>query len=312
MDALINVVLPVFGIILTGYLAGRFEALGPESAAALNRFVYLFALPPALFLFTARAPIEKVFNWPFIGAFVGGSIATLLISLLVGRIWFRHNPATLTVQGLTAIFANVVYMGLPLLMTAYGPDGALPAIVAALIINVMFIGGAITVMDATRATGSSPLQAIGSFAKTLVRNPLISAPLLGILFSTLTLSLPKAASNFLELMAAATGPGALFALGLSLVGRKLTGNVVEIAWIIVLKLLVQPIITFVLVAYAFGMDPLWTRAAVLLAAMPVGAGAFVIAQQYNVQVQRVSAAIVISTALSLATIFVLLIWFGAN
>jgi malonate transporter and related proteins len=36
MNALINVVLPVFGIILTGYLAGRFEALGPDSAAALN------------------------------------------------------------------------------------------------------------------------------------------------------------------------------------------------------------------------------------------------------------------------------------
>jgi predicted permease len=47
---------------MTGYLAGRFEALGPETAAALNRLVYLFALPPALFLFTARAPIEKVFN----------------------------------------------------------------------------------------------------------------------------------------------------------------------------------------------------------------------------------------------------------
>jgi malonate transporter len=91
--------------------------------------------------------------------------------------------------------------------------------------------------------------------KTLVRNPLISAPLLGILFSTLALSLPKAVSNFLELMAAATGPGALFALGLSLVGRKLTGNAVEIAWLVVLKLVVQPIITFVLVAYAFGMDP---------------------------------------------------------
>ena len=120
MDALINVVLPVFGIVLTGYLAGRFEALVPELAAALNRFVYLFALPPALFLFTARAPIKKVFNWPFIGAFVGGSVATLLISLLIERIWFRHDPATLSVQGLTAIFANVVYMGLPLLITATG------------------------------------------------------------------------------------------------------------------------------------------------------------------------------------------------
>ena len=74
MDALINVVLPVFGIILTGYLAGRFEALGPESAAALNRFVFYFALPCALFIFTARAPADKIFNWPFIGALVSGAL----------------------------------------------------------------------------------------------------------------------------------------------------------------------------------------------------------------------------------------------
>jgi predicted permease len=70
MDALINVVLLVLGIVLTGYLAGRFEALGPDSAAALNRFVFYFALPAALFVITACAPIDKIFNWPFIGAFV--------------------------------------------------------------------------------------------------------------------------------------------------------------------------------------------------------------------------------------------------
>src|SRR5262245_14000498 len=68
MDALINVVVPVFGIILTGYLAGRLGVLGPDSAAALNRFVFYFALPPALLIFMARAPIDKIFNWPFIGA----------------------------------------------------------------------------------------------------------------------------------------------------------------------------------------------------------------------------------------------------
>src|SRR6476619_7608163 len=126
MDALINVVLPVFGIILTGYLAGYYGVLGQDSAAALNRFVFYFALPPALFIFMARAPIDKIFNWPFIGAFVSGSVLTLLIALLVGGIWFRHDVATLTLAGLAAVFGNVLYMGLPLLLTAYGPDGALP------------------------------------------------------------------------------------------------------------------------------------------------------------------------------------------
>jgi malonate transporter and related proteins len=59
MDALINVVIPVFGLILTGYLAGRFEVLGEESAAALTRFVYYFAFAAALFVFSARAPIDN-------------------------------------------------------------------------------------------------------------------------------------------------------------------------------------------------------------------------------------------------------------
>ena len=82
MNALINVVLPVFGIIVTGYLAGRFEALGPDSAAALNRFVFYFALPTVLFVITAR----RIFNWPFIG----GALLTLLIAVIVGRFWFQH------------------------------------------------------------------------------------------------------------------------------------------------------------------------------------------------------------------------------
>ena len=112
MDALINVVLPVFGIILTGYLAGRFGVLGPDSAAALNSFVYYFALPPALFIFVARAPVDKIFNWPFIGTVFVGFMLTLLIALVIGRAWFHHNWATLTVIGLATIWGNGVYMGL--------------------------------------------------------------------------------------------------------------------------------------------------------------------------------------------------------
>jgi malonate transporter len=59
MNSFINVVIPIFGIILTGYVAGRSGVLGPDSALALNRFVFSFALPPALLLFTARAPVER-------------------------------------------------------------------------------------------------------------------------------------------------------------------------------------------------------------------------------------------------------------
>jgi malonate transporter and related proteins len=221
MDALINVVIPVLGIVLTGYLAGRLEVLGPESAAALNRFVYYFAIPAALFVFAARAPIDKIFNWPFIGAFVSGSVLTLLFALIAGRLWFGYDVATLSVVGFTVVFGNVIAMGLPLLLTVYGPSGALPPIVVALIFTVLFISSTIAVLEALRTSGRSRLRVATKLADTVLRNPVVISPLLGILFSAAALSIPKAASNYLDLMAAAVAPAALFAVGLSLVGRKL-------------------------------------------------------------------------------------------
>jgi len=312
MDVLINVVVPVFGIILTGYLAGHLEVLGSDSAAALNRFVFYFALPPALFIFMARAPIDKIFNWPFIGAFIGGSMLTLMIALFVARIWFRHDLATMSVAGLAAVFGNVFYMGLPLLLTAYGPDGALPSIVAALSVTILFICGGIAVLEGTRATGASTSRVGARLAGTVLRNPLVISPLLGILFAMTSLPLPKAIGNYLDLMAAAVGPGALFALGLSLIDRKLMGNAGEVVWLSALKLIANPILTFGLVTYVFRMDPMWSQAAVILSAMPVGANPYIIAQQYNVHVETVSPAIVFSTGMSVFTVSFLLIWLGVG
>lgn len=309
MDVLIDVVIPVFGIVLAGYLAGRFNILGPESAIALNRFVFFFALPALLFVFTARAPIDKVLNWPFIGAFVGGGVLTLLVALIVGKVWFRYDFATLSMNGLTVVFGNVTYMGVPLLLTAYGPDGVLPTIAATLAVSFVFVAGGIAALEASRATGPSAKRIFLRVSRTILVSPLVLPLLLGILFSWFELPLPKVAGNFLDLMSASTGPGALFALGLSLVGRQVMGGAGEVAWITLLKLAVNPLFTFLLVTYLFEMPPLWSRAAVILSAMPIGAGAYVIAQQYEVHVERVSAALVVTTAISVATISCLLIWF---
>jgi malonate transporter and related proteins len=310
MEVLINVAVPVFGIILTGYLAGTFDILGQDSAAALNRYVYFFALPPVLFVFTARAPIDKVLNWPFIGAFLGGSAITLVIALVVGRLWLRLGSDALSVHALAAVFANTAYMGIPLFLTAFGPEGALPAIVGTLAATTVLIGGAIAALESTRAAGPSLGRIVSQVSVTLLRNPILMAPLAGIAFSHWMLPLPKPIGNFLDLLAASAGPAALFALGLSLVGRKLTGNAAEIGWLVALKLIVHPLATYLLVAYVFTMPPLWANSAILLAALPAGALVFVVAQQYDVYVQRASAAIIVSTVLSIATISLLLIYLG--
>ena len=201
-------------------------------------------------------------------------------------------------------------MGLPLLVTAYGSDGALPAIVSIVSSILLFVGGAVAILEGTRASGESPLRLTAHLAGLLLRNPLLIAPLLGIAFSMTSLPLPKAVSNYFDLMAAAVAPAALFAMGLSLVGHKLIGNVGEVIWLAALKTVISPILTFALVANVFFLEPLWSKAAVILSAMPAAANTYVIAQQYNVYFKTVSPAVVVSTGMSVVTISFLLIWFG--
>jgi malonate transporter and related proteins len=92
----------------------------------------------------------------------------------------------------------------------------------------------------------------------------------------------------------------------------LTGNIGEVIWLSTLKTVFNPLLTLALITYVFAMDPFWSKAAVILSAMPTGANAYVVAQQYNVHVETASSVVVVSTGMSVVTISVLLIWLGVG
>jgi malonate transporter and related proteins len=94
--------------------------------------------------------------------------------------------------------------------------------------------------------------------------------------------------------------------------RRPAGGSPEIAWLVLLKLLVQPLVTAGIGFWLLAMDRLWAAAAVTLAALPTGALVFVLAQQYGIYVQRATAAILVSTVLSVITISVLFAILGVG
>ncbi len=143
-------------------------------------------------------------------------------------------------------------------------------------------------------------------------NPILLPLMLGLLASYWQWWLPPPLENFLDLLAGAAGPTALFAMGLSLYGFPLAKGAAEIGWLVFLKLLVNPLLTWLLARYVFELDPFWASSAVLIAAIPSGSLVFVIAQRYQVYVQRAAATVVVSTLLSMITLSALLAWFGTG
>ncbi|MDR6292106.1 hypothetical protein E9232_004644 [Inquilinus ginsengisoli] len=307
MQAVIDVALPVFGIIFLGFFVGRIRLLGRSQSAALNAFVYWIALPALLFLAMARTPVQHILNLNFIGAFLGGVLAVWLIGSVLGALLHRADAGEATMQGMNAGFSNTGYMGIPLFVAAFGPTRGLPpASLATVIMSVVCVGIAVVSLELTGSSGRGILRALRDVLVALLKNPLVVAPVLGVGWSWAGLSVPAPAVTMLSLLGGAASPCALFAIGLFMAGQALRTGLGEVGWITVLKLLWQPLITWGLAVTVFPMDPFWTASAVILAALPTGALTFVVAQRYGVYVERTSAVILVNTVVSVLTLSLLL------
>jgi malonate transporter len=129
---------------------------------------------------------------------------------------------------------------------------------------------------------------------------------LALLFGTLWrvggLGLHPVADNFLGLLGEAGIPMALMALGLSLAGYSLKGQWRAVFTLMTLKMLGLPVVVWLIARYLVGLDPFWTQIALMLAAMPTGANAYLFAERYASGTAPVSGAIALGTAVSLLTL----------
>lgn len=312
MNAILNVVFPVFGLMLAGYLVGRAGLLGEDSGRALNGFVYYVALPALFFGSMAEVPLQHIFNWPLILAFGGGTLITFIFSIAVALIFFRGRFGEVSLHGLTAIFSNTGYMGVPLLQIAFGQEGVLAAVITTVITAVVVVGAGVILLELDRHKDSAPLIIVRNASAGLAKNPLILSALAGILYSASGLPLPQPIATFMELAGNAAAPAALFAIGLFMVGKSLTEGMGEVVWISSLKLLVMPLVTAWLAYSVLDMQGVPAKAAIIQSALPTGALMFVLAQQYGVYVQRATSVILISTVISVLTLSVLFVALGVK
>ena len=306
MATILDTVLPFFALIFCGYAAARFKVLDPSSAAGLNSFVFYFALPAFLFSLMSSSPIGEVVNVRFILAYSCTSLLLFGLAALGGRTFFGVGKGEAAVLGLAAVLPNTGYMGIPLISTALGNEAALPIVVGLIVDGVLLIPIAMAIIMGGKGAGGSTLGNVGSTLAALTRNPIIISIFAGLLFSALGPGdLPGPVAGFLDLLAAATGPCALFALGATLAGRSVSGAA-EVSYMTFLKLFVHPAALWLAATVVFDVDPLWATAATLGVALPIAANVFIVARQYDTYVERTSSAILVSTSISVVTVSLLL------
>jgi malonate transporter len=304
IEAIIDVVLPVFAIIAAGWLCGRLGLLGDDASQALNGFVYFAALPALFFGAMATVPLSQTFNLPYILDYMGTIVALGLITWLVGRRLFPGKGDVLGLQNMSALFANTGYMGIPLLLAAFGSVGKLPPIIATVVNGAIVMAFYIALVEYHQSDAQHRAKVFGDAALGVVKSPLVISAALGILWSGVGAPVPVFLAKFCEILGAAAPPSALFAMGLFLVGKSFRGNLKEIGLLTALKLVVHPLLAWGMLLL-LPLDDVWAKSLLVLTALPTGSLVFVLSSRYGVYTQRSTGVILASTLVSVATLSLL-------
>lgn len=305
MSTVLNVLLPIFGLILVGYICRRTNRLGPTAASEMNRFVVWLGLPALLFSLTAKADWAQIWQPGFLLAFTGGMLAVFLVTL-VYRWKTTGSLVDASIDGLSAGYANTGYIGIPLCVLVLGEDGMAPALIASLLVVCVLFGLAVVCIEVGLQSRKGLGGAIVQVVTALLKNPLVIAPLLGAAWAFGGVQMPAALDEFLRLLGAATVPCALVSLGLFLAQRQSGPS--DGAWpLVALKLVLQPLVTWFIAFVLLDLPPFWAHAALLLSALPTGTGPFMLAEYYQRQAALVSRAILFSTLGSLLTLSLILL-----
>jgi malonate transporter and related proteins len=288
------VVLPVFGLIGLGYLARRFGLLSDRAGDGLSEFVFSVAVPCLLFRTLLRSEIPAVQPWGYWVSYFTAVAIVWGLAMLAARQLFRLSGTPMVVAGFAAGQSNTVLVGVPLILKAYGEAGAVPLfLLIAVHLPVMMIAATLL------AEGRSASPA--SLARRLFTHPILLGILLGIAAKPLAPAIPEPLWRMVDLLAGAAIPCALVGMGVALRRYGLQAGVRLPVLISALKLLLQPLIVFLLATRVFSMPPAWSGVAVLFAACPCGINAYLLAEHYREGVALASSAVALSTALALGT-----------
>ncbi len=302
MLTILVIVSPVFALVVTGYLAVRFGLFPKTGVSGLISFVNNFAVPCLLFRAMLDIDFATVFNPVMITGYYVSALATLAFAIVLARAAFGNRPGEAVSSGFAAVFSNTVLLGLPIVQRAYGED-VLPIMYSIIGFHApTLMTVSVITMEISRRDGAPAGKVAATVIRRIITNPLLIGIVLGLLGNLFGLKLIEPADAFTRMMSQAVLPAALFGLGGALNEYRVRENLALSGTMSAIKLIVLPVVVYVLVIVVFRVDPVIARIAVITAAMPSGINCYVFATSYNRSVDVAASAILLTTALSVVTI----------
>jgi malonate transporter len=297
---LAGTILPIFAIILAGWLAGVCGYVSRDLAAPLMRFAYYVAMPALVFLTIADETLHSLLDWRFVAAFGGGSMLCFAAVMLFERTARGASVRSGAILAAAVSMTNTGFVALPILKALFGQPGVLAAAIATIFVGAILFPVLVMLLETDRSDAAGNLRG-AALIRQIATNPVILATVCAVIWSMIGATLPGPVASLLTILGEALTPCALFSIGLDLTLRELRERLGLYALLTALKLAIVPLVVHVL-CRAAQLDHMATVAAVVCAAVPTAKSAYVLAVEYDVEKAVVSGVISMTTLFSVVTL----------
>jgi predicted permease len=305
MLPILAITLPIFLIIAIGYAATRAGLFTPEQVRGLGKLVITFALPALVFRALSQRPLTEIFDARYVAVYGLASLATLLGGVAWFRLARRRGLTESAIRGLGMAASNSGFIGYPVAVQFLGPPAAIALALVMIVENLLVLPLSLAMAEGGSSTHASLPKILRGIAINLAKSPLIIAIVAGGAFGLAGVQLPGPLARAVSMVADASAPVALFAIGGTLVGLRLTGIVGEIAQISIGKLIVHPLAVVAAMQLIPIADPNLRRAAIVFACIPMISVYPILGGRYG-QEKVCAAALLAATTASFVTITVVL------
>ena len=297
--------IPFFALIGLGYSAAVIRFFSAEATAYLTKFVFYFALSAMLFRFSSDLSLSELYDPEFIYAYLSASLVIYFLAMAIA-IFRKKAPSEAAVEAQCSVIGNVGFLGIPMLAILMGSD-AVGFIMIILAIDLIIFGSLIVLIIVASKDKKLDVFLFYRVLLGLTKNPMIVSIICGLLWSASGWSIPEPINDFVIMLGSAATPGALFAIGASL-AQKSTERFEVAAWLSFCKLVLHPLAVCIAVLFIFEVEIYAATVMIAAASLPVAGNIFMVAHHYNVAPKRASAAIFLSTVLSVFTVSFTIAW----
>lgn len=304
MDNLIfslNATIPVFLVIVTGYILRRVGMLGEEFIRDANKFNFNVTLPCLLVNDLMSCKIKENFEFRYVAYCFVTTFICIVITWVLAKLFMKNKSIVGEfVQG--SYRGSAAVLGIALIQNIQGDAGMGPLmIVGSVPLYNAFAVMILTLEAPEREEGVSMGRTLKKALIGILKNPMIISILIGVIISYFGITLPVIAQKTISTLAKVTTPLALITIGAAFEGAKAIKMLKPTLMATLIKLIIQPLIFLPMAAY-MGFNSSEIVALLIMYGAPTTASCFIMSKNMKHEGTLSSSIIVLTTLLSAFTV----------